>query len=131
MELQKEIFKPNEYIFFEGDLDYHFYIIEEGKVQIFTKTKAGKRVDISVLESGESFGEFAMLLKLPRSASAQALTECRLIKVTEEGFQSLLKDLPGWASSMMKGFATRLRSMNETLKDIPQFVPNDRSAKIG
>jgi CRP/FNR family cyclic AMP-dependent transcriptional regulator len=131
MELQTEIFKQNDYIFFEGDLDYHFYIIEEGKVQIFTKTKAGKRLDISVLEAGDSFGEFAMLLKLPRSASAQALTECRLIKVTEEGFQMLLKDLPGWASSMMKGFAARLRGMNEALKDLPQFVPNDRSTKRG
>jgi CRP-like cAMP-binding protein len=127
-DLVKENFNPYDYIFFEGDLDYHFYIIESGQVQIFTKTKAGKRVNILTLVPGESFGEFAMLLKLPRSASAQALTECQLIKVTETGYQKLMGELPDWASCMMRSFATRLSNMNALLKDLPQFIPKGSSS---
>lgn len=121
-EVVKEVYKPGDYIFFEGDIDFHFYIIESGSVQIFTKTKTGQRVEIATVEEGESFGEFALLDKRPRSASAQAITECSLIKVSELGYVQLLEELPVWASSMLKSFAQRLKSMNEKLKEVPQFI---------
>ncbi|PIS10512.1 MAG: nucleotide-gated potassium channel protein, partial [Bdellovibrio sp. CG10_big_fil_rev_8_21_14_0_10_47_8] len=116
----KEIYKPGDFIFFEGDIDFQFYIIEQGQVQIFTKSKTGKRINITTVEEGESFGEFALLDKQPRSASAQALTECTLIKVSEKGYEQLLEELPVWASSMLKSFALRLKNMNEKLKESPQ-----------
>ncbi len=118
----KETYKPGDYIFFEGDLDFHFYIIETGQVQIFTKSSSGQRVDIATLSDGESFGEFALLEKQPRSASAQALTECTLVKVSEAGYEQLLSELPVWASSMLHSFAHRLKGMNEKLKEMPQFL---------
>ncbi|MGZ5278803.1 MAG: Crp/Fnr family transcriptional regulator [Pseudobdellovibrionaceae bacterium] len=118
----KETYKPGDFIFFEGDIDYHFYIVESGDVQIFTKNKSGGRVNIATISGGESFGEFALLEKQPRSASAQAMTDCTLIKVSEDGYQQLLSELPVWASSMLQSFAHRLKSMNERLKDSPQFL---------
>ena len=35
--------------FFEGDIDFHFYIVQQGEVQIFTKNKSGQRVDVRLL----------------------------------------------------------------------------------
>jgi CRP-like cAMP-binding protein len=118
----KETYKPGDFIFFEGDIESHFYIIESGSVQIFTKNKGGKRVDICQLGDGESFGEFALLDKKPRSASAQAVTDVSLVKVSEEGYEQLLEDLPLWATSMMKSFMDRLKSMTQVLKDTDQFL---------
>jgi CRP-like cAMP-binding protein len=122
-EVVKEVYKPGDYIFFEGDIDFHFYIVQEGEIQIFTKDKKGQRINILKVSEGESFGEFALLDKQPRSASAQALTECTLIKVSEAGYLQLLTELPVWASSMLKSFSQRMKSMNEKLKDLPQFMP--------
>ena len=122
-DILKETFNEGDYIFFEGDIESHFYIIETGDVQIFTKNKAGKRLDILKVTAGESFGEFALLDKKPRSASAQALTEVHLIKVSESGYEELLLELPMWASSMMKSFTTRLKNMTQILKDSDQFLP--------
>lgn len=121
-EVVKETYGPGEFIFFEGDIDFHFYIVETGKVSIFTKSKTGQRIDIASVEEGESFGEFALLDKQPRSASAQAVTECRLVKVSEKGYEQLMSELPIWASSMMKSFSQRLKSMNDRLKESPQFI---------
>lgn len=122
-DIVKETYSANDYIFFEGDLESHFYIIESGEVQIFTKNNAGKRLDICKIGPGESFGEFALLDQKARSASAQALSEVTLVKVSENGYEQLLGELPIWASSMMKAFITRLRRMNEMLKDSDQFLP--------
>ncbi|MFZ4405027.1 MAG: Crp/Fnr family transcriptional regulator [Pseudobdellovibrionaceae bacterium] len=118
----KETYKSGDFIFFEGDIESHFYIIETGKVQIFTKNKVGKRVDICTIADGESFGEFALLDRKPRSASAQALTEVTLVKVSEDGYEQLLNDLPVWAMSMMKSFIWRLKNMNQLIKDSEQFL---------
>ena len=123
-EIRKETYKAGDFIFFEGDIDFHFYIVEEGQVEIFTKNKAGKRIALVTVDSGESFGEFALLDKRPRSASAQAKTNCTVVKVSETGYNQLLAELPVWASSMLKSFSSRMRNMNERIKDIefPQFI---------
>lgn len=124
-EILKEVYNAGDFIFFEGDIDYHFYIIESGSIQIFSKSKSGQRIDIARVDEGESFGEFAMLDKQPRSASAQAITDCTLIKVSQVGYEQLISELPVWASSMLKSFTKRLRDMNETLKTSPQFLKKD------
>lgn len=118
----RETYAPNDFIFFEGDIESHFYIVETGKVQIFTKNKIGKRINILQVEEGESFGEFALLDNKPRSASAQAVTEVSLIKVSAEGYEQLLSELPVWSACMMKSFVVRLKNMTEQLKASDQFV---------
>lgn len=121
----KEKFKAGDYIFFEGDIDFHFYIIESGQVGIFTKSEQGHRIDICTVVPGESFGEFALLSNEPRSASAQALTDCTLIKVSPEAYEKLMTELPVWASSMLRSFADRLKRLTKTLKGTPQFISKD------
>lgn len=123
--IKTETYKPGDYIFFEGDIDFHFYIVQQGEVQIFTKNKAGRRVNIATVTEGESFGEFALLDKQPRSASAQALSECTLVRVSEDGYNQLLSEIPGWASSMLKSFSRRLKQMNLKLKESPQFLSSE------
>jgi CRP-like cAMP-binding protein len=118
----RESYAPDDFIFFEGDIESHFYIVESGQVQIFTKNKTGKRIDILLVEEGESFGEFALLNNKPRSASAQAVTEVSLIKVSAEGYEHLLSELPVWAACMMKSFVVRLKNMTDQLRAGDQFL---------
>jgi CRP/FNR family cyclic AMP-dependent transcriptional regulator len=128
-DVRRELYRTGEYIFFEGDIDQHFYIVEEGSVQIFTKSKAGHRLDISTVEPGECFGELALLDSRARSASAQARTDCILVKVSAQGYQQLLSDLPGWASSMLHSLARRLKHTTEMLQAAPQFLQDDGKDK--
>lgn len=122
--IQKEFYKPGDYIFFEGDIESHFYIVQSGVVTIFTKDPAGKKIHILDIVDGESFGEFALLSDSPRSASAQAVTDVVLVKVSEEGFKQLMDELPMWAQCMMKSFVDRLRNMTDKLRVLEQFKKN-------
>ena len=115
--ISKEAYKATEFIFFEGDIESHFYIIESGEVLIFTKDKTGQKVEIARLNAGETFGEFALIDKGARSASAQAITDCRMMKISSEGYEMMLNDLPTWASSMLTSFSSRLKQMNQALKE--------------
>lgn len=119
--LVREVYAPGDLIFFEGEVEKHFYIVEKGSVSIFTKTKDGNKIEITVITEGESFGEFALLDNSPRSASAQAISEVHVIKVSEAGYEELLNEIPGWASSMLKSFMARLKNMNNLLRSMDQF----------
>lgn len=115
--LLKVAYKAGDFIFLEGDHETHFYIIEKGQVQIFTKKATGERVEICTVTEGESFGEMALFDKgAIRSASAKALTDVILVKVSEAGYEQLLKEIPVWASSMLKSFAERIKNMNQKIK---------------
>ncbi len=124
----KESYESGDFIFFEGDIESHFYIVETGVVQIFTKSKDGQRINICEIVDGESFGEFALLDQKPRSASAQAITDVTLVKVSQEGFQVLIDELPIWASSMMKSFVERLKNITEVLKEKDQFLTKEKKS---
>ena len=116
--ITKESFKAGEFIFFEGDIESHFYIIEAGEILIFTKDKTGQKIEIARLKEGETFGEFALIDKGSRTASAQAVTDCTMMKISSEGYEMMLGDLPTWASSMLTSFSSRLRQMNQALKEL-------------
>lgn len=113
----KESYKAGDYIFFEGDIESHFYIVETGIVEICTLNRQGQKLVLGQIKDGESFGEFALLERKPRSASALALTDVNLVRVSAEGFQQLLEELPTWASCMLKSFAERLKNITVTLKE--------------
>jgi CRP/FNR family transcriptional regulator, cyclic AMP receptor protein len=115
--ITKEAFKPGDFIFFEGDVESHFYIIEQGEVSIFMKDKKGQKMEVARLKDGETFGEFALIDRGARSASAQAVTAVKLMKVSAAGYELMLGELPLWASSMLRSFSNRLKHMNQNLKE--------------
>ncbi len=76
-------FRPGELIFSEGDRGNYAYIVEEGRVEIWTELQGVHR-SLNVLQPGSLFGELALVDSKPRSASATALTDCILSLVTPE-----------------------------------------------
>lgn len=124
--MTKESFRAGDFIFFEGNVESHFYIIESGEVEIITRDKADQTIVVARLKSGDSFGEFALIEKAPRNASALAKTDLKVMKISQEGFQMMLEDLPAWASSMLKSFSDRIINMNETLKSLTEAIKKSR-----
>ncbi len=113
--LTKVSYKTDEIIFFEGDIEAHFYLIEKGSITVFTKNKKGEKIILADLNPGEVLGEQAMIDKSERSATAQARTDCVLLKISEESYQAMMQELPLWASSMLKNISTRLKNMNKAV----------------
>ncbi len=128
--IKLEEYQQGSYIFFEDDLDAHFYIIDEGTVQIYTKDNKGHRLELADLGPGEAFGEIALLDKSPRSASAQAITYVKLYKVSEAGYHQLIQELPVWAQSLLKSFANRVRKMNQILKKQNELLDSLKSHEV-
>ncbi len=93
---------PRTVIFRQGDPGDKFYLIQAGKVRIFRTDSDGLETELSVLGAGEGFGEMALLTGEARSANAETLDETRLMALSKEQFERILKDFPDITLSFVK-----------------------------
>jgi CRP-like cAMP-binding protein len=95
-------------IFEQGAPGDRMFIVSEGIVELRVGGKP-----VQTLQTGDFFGEMALLEDAPRSASAHAVSDCRLMPVDRKKFDYLLTRTPSFALEMMRIIANRLRKMNK------------------
>ncbi len=104
-------FSAGQNIFRKGDPGNDMFAILSGRVEI----RSGDVV-LDSLESGEIFGEMALIDNNPRSADAFAVTDCELEEIGEQAFLFRVGEAPFFALKVMKTMAARLRTANENKK---------------
>lgn len=114
--IQEVEFKPGQVLFHENETTYHFFVIQEGSIEVVKLGPGGVEVRIATVSEGTSIGEFAMIDRLPRSATARALTHVRAARISESAYRELLGELPDWAVSVMRALVERLRQTNEIVR---------------
>jgi len=87
-----EVNKGNNF-FQEGELANSMYVLEKGRVAIFSARK-GVQYQLRTLEPGDCFGEMALMDCNPRSATAQALQYCQAIEITTSLFAEIYDQYP-------------------------------------
>ena len=110
------VYNDKEIIFREGDLADAMYVIQFGQVSI-TKKTAGGETSIGLLSPGEIFGEMALFDKEPRSATASASGECRVLKVDRRKFFALMSRDPTLAFKILQSLSQRIRRLNEEMEN--------------
>jgi CRP/FNR family cyclic AMP-dependent transcriptional regulator len=100
-------FKAGEIIFKQGDPASEFFVIQSGKVDI----RLGNR-SLGTLSDHDIFGEMALIDAAPRSATAIAATDVKLVPVGEKQFLFLVSRTPYFALNIMRVLARRLRAQN-------------------
>ena len=73
----------------EGDTQAQAYLIQSGRVGVFTE-REGKKLELAVLGPGEIFGEISLIMDNVTSASVEALENCNLILISRVEFEERL-----------------------------------------
>jgi CRP-like cAMP-binding protein len=107
-----------EVVFSEGDQGDRLYVVLEGKVKLGQASPDGRENLLGVLGPGEMFGELSLFDPLPRTATATALTECRLMGLGHADLDAWLTGRPALAKALLTALAQRLRRTNEALGDL-------------
>lgn len=114
-------FQKNDILFCEFEPGETFYLIQSGRVEI-TKIIDNIEKTIDILNPGEVFGEMSILEGAPRSASAIALEQVKVLEFNRENFEILMMGNPQIALKLLKLFTKRIydqkrRFMILTLED--------------
>lgn len=104
-----ELFKAGELVFAEGDAPTCAYLIEAGRIEIST-TQLGEPRVLAELGPGMLLGEMAVLDDSTRTASARALTDCRLIPIDKAQFAERLANADPVVRALLMSQLTRYRS---------------------
>ena len=97
--------KAGTVIAHEGDPGVGLFIIVDGSTEV---TVGGKR--LAKLGPGDFFGEIALLDGGPRTATVTALSDVKLLGLTEWVFRGLMVEHPGIAVKALESMAGRLRT---------------------
>ena len=80
------------------------YLLLEGEIGLMIRNKF-----FGVVKPGDIFGELAVIAGLPRSATAMAKINCRVLSLDEKQFQTALAKKPEFALMLMSIMVQRLR----------------------
>jgi GAF domain-containing protein len=98
-----KVYSDGEVIFREGDEGDRMYAVQSGKVNIMKQTAAGEIV-IATLGAGEILGEMALFDRLPRSATAVASGEARILGIDRD---------PTLVFKIIEAMSRRIRKLDE------------------
>ena len=87
------------------------YYLLEGVVELTANNEP-----VGLVRAGELFGEMTLITGLPRTATAKAKTDCRLIMLDKEQLQAALQTAPEFALLLMHFMIARLRDAIAQLK---------------
>ena len=101
-------FPPSQPIVREGDPGESMYLIVDGEARVHS----GDRL-FAELGPKECFGEMSILDAEPRSATVTAITDLRVLRITQSDFSEILTEKPEISHGIIKTLTQRLREANK------------------
>ncbi|MEK6753657.1 MAG: cyclic nucleotide-binding domain-containing protein [Chloroflexota bacterium] len=113
-------YPPGHILCHEGAYEDTFYIIAEGNAAISKKISAedGERI-LRIAGKGDLIGEMALIQNVPRSATVRTTTDCTLLEMDKEDFETMLSRSPSMAINIIRITLDRMRENDQTaIKDL-------------
>jgi len=98
---------PGTRIIKKGDPGEALYLVLAGEVRVRLIIRMEDKT-LFTIKAGEFFGEMALFNNSPRSADVVAVTETRLMRVTQEAFMLFVEEIPELASKVLYTLASTL-----------------------
>jgi len=105
-------------LFKEGEEGDRLYVVVHGKIKLGRSSSDGRENLLSILGPGEMFGELSLFDPEPRTSTATAVTDARLVSLAHDAVIGLLSSNPQTSLELLRRLAQRLRKSNEVLADL-------------
>src|SRR5262245_19737824 len=110
---RKVSLRPGECLFEKGDKGDGCYWLEAGILKISIASPRGEKRILAVMGPGAIVGELAMIDGLPRSATVEAVKDCRLTFISRASFVDALHKYPEIYGYLVNILVTRLRQADD------------------
>ena len=111
-------FPKNKVVVSQGDDTDSFYVIIQGKVDVFLQNDKGKEIIINTLGACESFGELAPLGRIPRQASIITTEESTFGIISRQVFMDTLLSKPTVSMRIIDLLITRIQDLTEEVSSL-------------
>ncbi len=120
--------RRGQMVFQKGDAGSYMVAVLSGRVRMSDTSPDGREITLNLIDTGEVFGELALLDGKPRSADATALEDSRLLLVERRHFLPHLTSSHTLALRLIGVLCERLRDTSETLGNFAMLGLAERLA---
>lgn len=113
----EERYEPGDVLFCEGSMADRFYIVMEGRVEVWKNWYESKPDLLGVHGAGHFFGEMALVDELPRSATVVARDGVLTLFLYRDDFRRLIREHSSVALSVMLSMSSLVRAANDAFVD--------------
>jgi CRP/FNR family transcriptional regulator, cyclic AMP receptor protein len=103
-------FPKGQPIFSAGDPADVVYVVLEGEVELSIRGKV-----VEILGQGGVLGEMALMEHTLQTATATAISDCKLVAIPGKRFLFMVQQTPHFYLQIMRVIAERLRRVDERL----------------
>lgn len=107
-----------ETIYHPGTPSTSVYIVEEGRVKLAYLDESGKKLTLSILDTGEIFGEMCLVGEKHRRHLATAIEDSVVRCIPKKVFSDAMNVESANVEMLVRHFAHRMREYEETLEDL-------------
>jgi CRP-like cAMP-binding protein len=104
-------------IYKQGDKADAVFYVQRGKVRLTVVSKTGKEATIGLVSEGNFFGEGSLAGQLLRMGSAEALTDCEILRVDKKSMMDALHREPALSDMFVAYLLARNIRYEEDLVD--------------
>jgi CRP/FNR family transcriptional regulator, cyclic AMP receptor protein len=123
-------FPAGTLLFERGDDGDSMVEIIAGKIRIFTTDSEGNDLTLVVRGAGEVVGELTLLDRQPRSASAIATEDTRVLVLHRDNFLEFLKERPSVGLQLMLTLSGRIRYTTTYLQRVVDWLNHVREGDL-
>lgn len=107
-------YPPEHTLCHEGAYEEVFYIIADGIATISKNISEhdGERI-LRIASKGDLVGEMALIQNVPRSATVRTLTNCTVLEMNKENFETMLNRSPSMAINIIRTTLDRIRENDQ------------------
>ena len=115
------VYLDGEDIVTEGEVGDCMYIIQHGTADVI-RNEDGVATVVDTMESGELFGEMAIVENTVRSSTVRARGEVRAITIDRRTFMRRIQEDPSLAISVLEVLCHRVRNLDDTIAHLKHQV---------
>ena len=108
-------YEPGAIIVVEGEIGDSVFLIGSGSAEAILSTGGDKPIVLSLMRSGETFGEMGFFEQSPRSATVRAREACLVLEIKGHGLRRLADAHPEVGFKLLLQVSERLRNKNEQI----------------
>jgi CRP/FNR family transcriptional regulator len=123
---QVKNYRKNQIIFMEEETGNYMYIVLAGKVKVTKTTTAGKETILAIHQTGDFFGEMALLDGKTAPATVSSMEDCRIAAIHHNDFQRLLMSNEKVVRQIVQVLCSRLRQVWAQVQDLSYSTADTR-----
>ncbi|HZJ88410.1 MAG TPA: cyclic nucleotide-binding domain-containing protein [Sphaerochaeta sp.] len=115
--------KKGTVLYKQGDPCSTMFLLREGVVALYLNYHTPQQFElVQISKPGSSLGEMGLFEEFPRNATAVALTDCRLVEISEESFPSFIAAHPDETVQIILDLSKRFRTAIEEVRSSHSII---------